>query len=309
MPHRAGGEPLRPREVAASVPMDRQRPPLDGSFREAVTLPRDPDAWSQTWIEQRFDDPVTVRSVVVGLPGPRGFGAAPAAEAVLQVSDDGTEYRDVVRLYATAVPARTAAFAAGDRSALPAGALRRQRRGCTAAHRLRRSAPSGSAARARVPRLRVRAAHRCARAPRGGEGRLRRRARLLRDRRRAGCRRAGVRRRDRSDRTRRGRSTAMGGTARSLADPAARRVAHRTDQRPGAARLDRSRGRQARRRSRGCLPRDPPLPASAGRMPHPRASPRCSATASKRVRRTGPTTSASSSHVAEATTPSPGLRR
>ena len=111
MPHRADGEPLRPAEVSASAPIDDRGRLMDGSFREALVLPRDPDGWSQAWIEQRFDQPVTVRSVVVGLPGPRGFGAAPAPEAVLQVSDDGVEYREAVRLDPTAVPARTASFA------------------------------------------------------------------------------------------------------------------------------------------------------------------------------------------------------
>ena len=110
LPHRAGNEALQPAEVAASVPISDPGRLMDGSFREALVLPRDPDGWSQAWIEQRFDEPVTVCSVVVGLPGPRGFGAAPAADAVLQVSDDGVRYREVVRLDPTTVPARTGAF-------------------------------------------------------------------------------------------------------------------------------------------------------------------------------------------------------
>lgn len=111
LPHRPQGDALRPAEVTASVPILSADCLVDDSFDEAVTLPRDPDAWSQAWIEQRFDEPVTVRSVTVGLPGPRGFGAAPAPEAVLQVSDDGVEYREVVRLDAATVPARSASFA------------------------------------------------------------------------------------------------------------------------------------------------------------------------------------------------------
>lgn len=111
LPHRPEGEPLRPDEVTASAPITAADFLVDGSFGEVVTMPRDPDAWSQAWIEQRFDDPVTVRSVIAGLPGPRGFGAAPAPDAVLQVSDDGVEYREVARLDATAVPARSATFA------------------------------------------------------------------------------------------------------------------------------------------------------------------------------------------------------
>ena len=111
LPHRTESEPLRPSAVTASVPIAATSCLWDGSFGEAIGLPRDPDAWSQAWIEQRFDEPVTVRSVTVGLPGPRGFGAAPAPEAVLQASDDGVEYREVARLDATTVPARSASFA------------------------------------------------------------------------------------------------------------------------------------------------------------------------------------------------------
>lgn len=111
LPYRPEGEPLRPSDVTASVPIAAPGCLWDGSFGEAIGLPRDPDAWSQAWIEQRFDEPVTVRSVTVGLPGPRGFGAAPAPDAVLQASDDGVEYREVARLDATTVPARSASFA------------------------------------------------------------------------------------------------------------------------------------------------------------------------------------------------------
>ncbi|MET0782122.1 MAG: glycosyl hydrolase [Microbacterium sp.] len=111
IPLRSASETLHPADVTASVPLDRWTCIVDGSFAETVSLPRDPDGWSQAWIEQRFDQPVTVRSVVVGLPGPRGFGAAPPPDAVLQVSDDGLVYRDVVALGATTVPARTASFA------------------------------------------------------------------------------------------------------------------------------------------------------------------------------------------------------
>lgn len=111
LPHTADADPLRPAEVSASAPLETWDAILDGSFTATVALPRDPDGWSTAWIEQRFDDPVTVRSVTVGLPGPRGFGAAPPAEAVLQVSDNGASYRDVVRLETTTVPAGTASFA------------------------------------------------------------------------------------------------------------------------------------------------------------------------------------------------------
>ncbi len=83
----------------------------DGAFGPGVLLPRDPDAWSEASLEMEFDEPVTARSVVLGLPGPRGFGAAPPALAVLQV-DAGSGFRDVVRLEPTTVVSRTASFPA-----------------------------------------------------------------------------------------------------------------------------------------------------------------------------------------------------
>ena len=75
------------------------------------------------------------RAVTVGLPGPRGFGAAPPPTAVLEASDDGVDLPRVARAgragepAAKAVPVRTVAFAAGDRAPLPARADRRERRG------------------------------------------------------------------------------------------------------------------------------------------------------------------------------------
>jgi hypothetical protein len=110
VPHRSGDEVLIPAAVTASAPLGDWTGLVDGSFYGGVTLPRDPDGWSQAWIEQRFDAPVTVRSLVVGLPGPRGFGAAPSPGAVLEVSDDGTNYLAVAHLDASTVPARSVSF-------------------------------------------------------------------------------------------------------------------------------------------------------------------------------------------------------
>ncbi|MDN3496477.1 glycosyl hydrolase [Planococcus sp. APC 4015] len=125
VPDSPANDPLAPDSVTASSPLENAECLADGSFSDAVLLPRDPDAWSTAWITQSFDAPVTVRSVVVGLPGPRGFGAAPPPDAVLQVSDDDVAYRDVVRLEATSAPARTAGFPPVDgrhfRLALSAG--------------------------------------------------------------------------------------------------------------------------------------------------------------------------------------------
>lgn len=84
---------------------------IDGSFSDGIRLPRDPDTWSEASLEAVFDEPVTVRAVTLGLPGPRGFGAAPPPLAVLQ-ADDGAGFRDIATLDPTTVAARTAAFSA-----------------------------------------------------------------------------------------------------------------------------------------------------------------------------------------------------
>lgn len=112
VPAEPSQEVLVPAGVAASAPIDDGTCLTDGSFDSSLVLPRDPDGWSSAWVEQSFDGPVTVRSVVVGLPGPRGFGAAPPADAVLQASDDGIRYRDVAALPASAIPVRTSSFPA-----------------------------------------------------------------------------------------------------------------------------------------------------------------------------------------------------
>lgn len=83
----------------------------DGAFGPCVRLPRDPDAWSSATLEAEFPEPVTARAVVLGLPGPRGFGAAPPPTAVLQAEITPGVFHDVVRLDPTTVPARTASFA------------------------------------------------------------------------------------------------------------------------------------------------------------------------------------------------------
>ncbi|MGR0220000.1 glycosyl hydrolase [Agromyces sp. ZXT2-6] len=103
---------LAPTSVHASSPLDDVACLTDGAFGPVLQLPRDPDHHSSAWIEQEFDEATTVRSVTVGLPGPHGFGAAPPADAVLQVSDDGIEYRDVAVLPPSAVPSRTVSFSA-----------------------------------------------------------------------------------------------------------------------------------------------------------------------------------------------------
>lgn len=110
VPHDATLDALVPAEVSASAPVEDWSCLVDGGFDSSLSLPRDPDRTSAAWIEQRFAEPVTVRSASVGLPGPRGFGAAPPPDAVLQAADDAGEYRDIARLEASSVPVRSVAF-------------------------------------------------------------------------------------------------------------------------------------------------------------------------------------------------------
>ncbi|MGY1802459.1 glycosyl hydrolase [Blastococcus sp. SYSU D00922] len=116
----AGSMPgvLVPASVVGSGPLDGWGPLVDGSFGPTVSLPRDPDGPSAAWLEQVFDEPVTVTALTVGLPGPRGFGAAPPPSARLEASDDGAHYRPVADVEVVedptgkAVPVRTVTFPA-----------------------------------------------------------------------------------------------------------------------------------------------------------------------------------------------------
>jgi len=101
---------LRPATVTASSPIDRPERLTDGRHADVVVLPRDPGHPSSAWIEQDFASPVTVSAVTVGLPGPRGFGAAPPPHAVLEASEDGDAWTVVADLPVSAVPVQTAAF-------------------------------------------------------------------------------------------------------------------------------------------------------------------------------------------------------
>jgi hypothetical protein len=106
---------LVPRAVHGSHPLEDWSCLVDDGYAEAVALPREPHGPSTAWIEQVFDRPVRVSAVTVGLPGPRGFGAAPPPSARLEASDDGVGHRVVAELpevgmASRAVPVRSVAF-------------------------------------------------------------------------------------------------------------------------------------------------------------------------------------------------------
>ncbi|GAA1981322.1 hypothetical protein GCM10009777_13610 [Microbacterium pumilum] len=112
VPYIAAHDPLIPAAVEGSAPVRDWTALVDDGFQASIALPRDPDDFSSASLTEEFASPVTVRSVTLGLPGPRGFGAAPAPHAVLQASEDGTLYRDVAQLPPTSVPVRSATFPA-----------------------------------------------------------------------------------------------------------------------------------------------------------------------------------------------------
>ena len=225
-----------------------------------IALPRDPDGSSTAWIEQVFDEPVTVGSVTVGLPGPRGFGAAPPASAVLQASDDGVAYRDVARAADRRHPGPHGELPRRHRAPVPARALGGQRRGRAAAGGGRRAPPPvlRTVDTFAVSEFALRAGGRVHRAEvKAGFGAAADYFALPTDPRVDD----GVGRSDhgrRPDRSRARRRPALGRAPGRLAGPALRRLAHRPDQRTRARRRDRPRGRQARRRAGSRVPRHLP---------------------------------------------------
>lgn len=81
----------------------------DGRFAAVQTLPSD---HGSSWVTYEFAGAVTARSVRIGLPGPRGFGAPPAPLARLQASDDGVSFQTLTELNPSSSPVRSASFPA-----------------------------------------------------------------------------------------------------------------------------------------------------------------------------------------------------
>lgn len=99
--------PLAARSTSGAVP-----PALlsDGRFGTSIALPL-ASGTHEAMLVQDFGRSVTARAVTLGLPGRRGFGAPPPADAALEASDDGRSYRRVAMLRAGGTQVRTAAFA------------------------------------------------------------------------------------------------------------------------------------------------------------------------------------------------------
>ena len=80
----------------------------DFKYVTAVSIPFKSDG--KAWLVQDFGRPVAVRSIVVGVPPERGFGASPPPEARLEASEDGVVFREVARLPISRSPVRSASF-------------------------------------------------------------------------------------------------------------------------------------------------------------------------------------------------------
>ncbi|WP_294253804.1 glycosyl hydrolase [uncultured Sphingomonas sp.] len=98
--------PVAAQSGAAAIDTGRL---IDGRFGDALSLALLPGS-REARLVQDFGRRVTVRSVTLGVPGRRGFGAPPPADAVLEASDEGQAYRFVAHLPGGSAQVRTAAF-------------------------------------------------------------------------------------------------------------------------------------------------------------------------------------------------------
>ncbi|PNI08588.1 glycoside hydrolase [Arthrobacter sp. AFG7.2] len=112
IPFHSNHDALNPAFVRTSDPPVEAVTVTHATAVEEFRLARDPDNHSVAWIEQSFAAPVTVRSCVIELPAPHGFGAAPPAIATLQVQNDDGGYVSICTLPATQCPSRTMSFPA-----------------------------------------------------------------------------------------------------------------------------------------------------------------------------------------------------
>lgn len=103
---------LEPCSYSTSDAPNARMPSTRSVFGGGIRLNRDPDNESTAWVALDFSAPVTVRSCVIELPGPQGYGAAPAALARLQVRDVAGNYVDVTTFPATQCVSRTMSFPA-----------------------------------------------------------------------------------------------------------------------------------------------------------------------------------------------------
>ncbi len=107
---RTQADPLPPAQFTASSGTVPARLMTDEHYGETVDLPFSGPS-SAAWVMQSFEKPVTIRSVMVGQPGARGFGSPVPPLVRLEASDDGITFREITALPATRSPVRSASFA------------------------------------------------------------------------------------------------------------------------------------------------------------------------------------------------------
>lgn len=103
-------DPLPPAQFTASSGTVPAQLMNDEHYGETVDLPFGGPS-SSAWVMQSFEKPVTIRSIVVGQPGARGFGSPVPPLVRLEASDDGVAFREITALPATRSPVRSASFA------------------------------------------------------------------------------------------------------------------------------------------------------------------------------------------------------
>jgi hypothetical protein len=85
-------------------------PLSDGRLADPVQLALGADG--RTWIDLDYGHATSFRALTLALPAPHGFGAPPLPEVVLQASEDGEHYTDVVPVPLSTAPRQTVDFSA-----------------------------------------------------------------------------------------------------------------------------------------------------------------------------------------------------
>jgi hypothetical protein len=96
-----------PQVTTTSGPLDA-RVLSDGSLTRTADVPVQQDGTG--WIQFTYQKPTRVQSVTLVVPVRHGFGAPPQFDAILQASDEGAQFRDVVALAPSLADQRTVSF-------------------------------------------------------------------------------------------------------------------------------------------------------------------------------------------------------
>ena len=101
--------PLTPRNILASAGNVDAKKLVDSKYSTAASIPFKNDG--RAWLLHDYGRPVTVKTVFAGVPPEKGFGAPPPPDARLEVSDNGTDFREIAHLPISRSPIRSASFA------------------------------------------------------------------------------------------------------------------------------------------------------------------------------------------------------